>query len=261
MTLYHLTGCIPFLLIVGGSFNFATADGPISPLYLTGIALPPSSSIPGCNPFPADGPVNVNEVVVIQGANVINSWVTHTAPRAYPTTLLDPCLEGGAESALAVGSSIRTIGAVNYQFGGNPAGGEYTVAGVYTGTDFANPLTGLAASEALLDGTRDAMHNYAIGGMGSIYSFDLNWQNPVLLFTLPPSPTAWTGIAYDRTNNSLWVAPSSHAEIQDFSLDGVLLSSFTLVFPPGTRGAPSGLALDPADQSLWTYFGGGILVS
>jgi hypothetical protein len=110
-----------------------------------------------------------------------------------------------------------------------------------------------------MDGTRDASHNYAIGGSGDIYSFDLNWQNPAFLFSLPPlgSSEIWSGVAYDATNNSLWVSSFTSGEIEDFSLGGTLLSSFPLTFPPGAQPGASGLALDPGDQTLWTYFSGG----
>jgi hypothetical protein len=84
------------------------------------------------------------------------------------------------------------------------AGAEDTTGGAYTGAGFVN-LTG--APENFIDGTRDATHNYAISTAGKIYSFDLNWQNPALLFTIPPlgASDVWTGIAYDATNNSLWI--------------------------------------------------------
>jgi hypothetical protein len=182
------------VLFAGGDTGGASLDdtwllatpppshGPLSPLYLTGIAVRPSTGLvgPGCSVFPPGGPVNVNEIVAIQGASVINSWITHTA-------LADPCLQAGSEFPLAVGTAIRTIGET-----AGAAGAEYTTGGAYTGAGFIN-LAGVSGD--FVDGTRDATHNYAISSAGMIYSFDLNWQNPTLLFTIPPLGTSdiWTG--------------------------------------------------------------------
>jgi len=130
---------LPYTLLVGllisVSVGIATA-GPISPLYLTGIAV---------------GHGNQNEIVVIQGTSVVNSWFTHSSacgdhPESYTC---------GDEKALAVGTTIRTLGAFGLQ-----GGAEYTLGGSYTGVDFSNPLPG--GSENLVDGTRDASHNYAV---------------------------------------------------------------------------------------------------
>src|SRR6266498_1448340 len=220
--------------LISGGLATAAADGPVSPLYLTGFNS--RAVLPGCS-----GNGNANELHVIQGANEVRSW----------------CLQaGGNETPLAVGATIRTIGVSNFVAGGNPKGGEYTLGGAYTGNSFVNPLVGFA--ENLVDGTRDATHNYTISGGGSsgtageghVYSFDLKWQNPRLLFKIAGGNfDAWEGIAYDATNNSLWVASSGNSTIQNYTLDGVLLSSFTALI------RPHALALDPADQTLWVVVG------
>ena len=102
------------LLFLAVSTLFAQS-GPLSPLSLTGINVRPSTSLPGCNTS-SPGEVNVNEARVIQGANVINSWILHTAAQ-IPS---DPCLQAGNEAPLAVSGTVRTIGASNYCCGGNP---------------------------------------------------------------------------------------------------------------------------------------------
>ena len=78
------------------------AAGPISPLYLSGIAV--RNDVPG---FPGV-PLDVNEIAVVQGTSVINSWVTHTAGGPGG---IDPTLQSGDESALAVRNTVRTLGA------------------------------------------------------------------------------------------------------------------------------------------------------
>jgi hypothetical protein len=59
-----------------------------------------------------------------------------------------------------------------------------------------------------------------------------------------------TGIAYDPTNNSLWISSRS-SWIADYSLDGVLLAAFDS--DPSRNGywANVALGLDPADHTLW----------
>jgi hypothetical protein len=222
---------LAFLLISCG-LTTAAADGPVSPLYLTGINT--HAVLPGCS-----GNGNVNELHVIQGANEIRSW----------------CLPGGDEDALAVGSTIRTLG-FNYQV--DPTGKEYTLAGNYTGVSFVNTI---GTGDQLYDGTRDATHNYAISTGGHVFSFDLKWRNWSLLFTIPATSNfdLWNGIAYDASSDSLWISNYGQSTVKNYSLAGVLLVGFTLIFPPGSRSGPIGLALDPADQTLWTYFQGGIL--
>jgi hypothetical protein len=153
---------------------------------------------------------------------IVNNWTTQS-----PT-----------ESALAIGSTVRTV---NELSGAN--GAEYTLTGAFTGTTYQQSVAVLA-----LDGTQDAAHNYLVDAFGgNVFSFDTNWANPVFLFNPASSPPAiWSGITYDAANNSLWLANPLTSTVADFTLAGALLSSFT------TSASPVGLALDPADQTLWT---------
>ena len=64
------------------------------------------------------------------------------------------------------------------------------------------------------------MHNYYVEDFGlkstgvtteSVYQTNLTWQNPTELFSVQPVPGTgesglFTGIAYDPTNQSLWVS-------------------------------------------------------
>jgi len=83
----------------------------------------------------------------------------------------------------------------------------------------------------------------------NVIATDLTWQNPVALFSIPGAHALdFLGIAYDPTNNSLWLSGYNTNVIADYSLTGTLLSSFHT----GT-GAQSIFALgfDPADATLW----------
>lgn len=165
------------------------------------------------------------------------------------------------EYAIAVGSTVRTLGNGNNGLG---LGSEYTLAGVYTGNNYAYPNTSLR----FYDGTRDATHNYSVDfGTGRVYQMNLDWSNATLLFDTGFGGGNALGITFDATNNSLWVSQWGGTTIGDFSLGGALLSSFSTTF-----SGISSLALDPADNTLWMgsqgtegtfyqYSKGGVLLS
>ena len=103
---------------------------------------------------------------------------------------------------------------------------------------------------SLYDGTTDGVYNYAIGhndftsGFG-LFRFDLDWSNPVQIFT----PTRRSsGITFDQQTGTLWttatVGTASH--VQNYSLGGTLLSEFLVSVPGGYS-----IAWDPADGTLW----------
>jgi hypothetical protein len=137
------------------------------------------------------------------------------------------------------------------------SGAEYTLAGVPTG--FYNPyvLPAGITSELAYDGASDGKHNYYVQYYGidasganveNVYQTGLSWQNPTLLFSVQSVGGAraeYLGIAYDSRNNSLWVSGWGATAVNDYSLSGALLSSFT---GPGSLSA---LAYDSADNTLW----------
>lgn len=99
----------------------------------------------------------------------------------------------------------------------------------------------------IFDGTSDGTHNYTVeifnrSGTTNVLATDLNWQNPVALFSVPEEDT---GVTYDPINNSLWIGNFVTGLIADYSLTGTPLSSFT------TGLAVAALAFDPADATLW----------
>jgi hypothetical protein len=90
------------------------------------------------------------------------------------------------------------------------------------------------------------LHNYAWDiNNNAAYQFDLNWANPQILFTLSDTNSR-AGITFDSTNDSLWLSGYGTTSIEDRSLSGGLLSSFTVAHIQN-----SALALDPADGTLW----------
>ena len=87
----------------------------------------------------------------------------------------------------------------------------------------------------------------------NVIATDLNWQNPVVLFSVPGALNGQLeGVTYDPTNNSLSISPiATEANISEYSLTGTLLSSFS------TGGLNfSALAFDPADGTLWASLSG-----
>jgi hypothetical protein len=112
---------------------------------------------------------------------------------------------------------------------GSGTGGQYTLAGTPTGTSWPTtpPLTG-ELYNAFYDGTSDGKHNYTVENGNSfrsapkVIATDLNWQNPVGLFSLPGVPADYIGIAYDPQNDSLWISGYYTDVIADYSLNGTL---------------------------------------
>ncbi|MDQ6911411.1 MAG: PEP-CTERM sorting domain-containing protein [Verrucomicrobiota bacterium] len=149
------------------------------------------------------------------------------------------------QSPIAVNSTVRTLGFGN---GNSYVGAEYTLAGVPTGSTYAFPAA--LGSQEVDDGTTNGSFNYAWSvSSGTAYQLNLDWTNPVSLFTLGNASGARLGITYDASNNSLWIAGfdgTIGTLISDYSLTGTLLSSFNI-----GHGFSGALALDPADGTLW----------
>jgi hypothetical protein len=78
---------------------------------------------------------------------------------------------------------------------GSGTGGQYTLSGTPTGKSWPTtpPLTG-EVYNAFYDGTSDGTHNYTVEngnrghGPANVIATDLNWQNPVGLFSLGLAP-------------------------------------------------------------------------
>ena len=156
---------------------------------------------------------------------------------------------GQQQYAIAVQKTVRIFS--NYKDSGLNQGAEYTLAGAFTGEQYTNNY-----GSELLDGTTDGAHNYTIQfPTGKVIQFDTNWAKPSVLFTLPSANRDAIGITYDPANNSLWILDRNNALILDYTLGGTFLSSFSIA--SGFGGRP--LALDPADETLWTFNGGSLV--
>ncbi|HUK00428.1 MAG TPA: PEP-CTERM sorting domain-containing protein [Stellaceae bacterium] len=185
---------------------------------------------------------------VVQGSTVINSFAV-----VYGQNFSSGCIDQvWCEGNLAVTNVISTTGFGNGG-GGTGSAGQYTLGGTPTGVNWIDTPPPSGQSEvSFYDGTADGTHNYTVEydlGSGNDYVVEtnLNWQNPVPIFSLGKSNGGWLGIAFDPANDSLWLSGSGFSDtIADYSLSGVLLSSFTTDVL-----AMSALAYDPTDGTLW----------
>ena len=121
-------------------------------------------------------------------------------------------------------------------------GGQYSLAGVPTGTHYFLPAIGSTAYDSTTDGTHNYLVDYSYSG---VYQTARDFTNPVALFT--SSGPYNVGITYDKTNNSLWISGwGATTMVTDYSMNGTVLSSFdTGHYENGS------LALDPATHTLW----------
>jgi len=124
-------------------------------------------------------------------------------------------------------------------------GGYYDLNGSPTGQTFTNPDPGpLLVDDVATDGT--TLYGLA-WFVQDILSYDLDFSNRQ---TVKHWPTTlgyrYTGIAYDHTDNTLWLSGWSISEIHQVDLSGNLVSSF-----PIATDRTAALAIDPADGTLW----------
>lgn len=177
----------------------------------------------------ADGPVSelyltvllgaTSEYDVVQGENINRTWAAYDG-----------------DAALAVNQTVRGFGCNSGR-----SGGEFQLDGTLTGTIYTNNVSG----SYFYDGTTDGTFNYTVDYLtGDVYRFTDAWEEPTVLFSLGSS-LEYAGITHDPTNDSLWLANGETGKVENYTLDGNLLSDFDAVFPM------LGLALDPADGTLW----------
>lgn len=160
-------------------------------------------------------------IIVVQGNSVINSF-----PQAYGNPF---------EIPIAVWGDVRTAGQ-DSRF----LGGQYSLAGTPTGTTYVLP----SFIDYAFDSTSDGSHNYVVDFLtGTVYQTARDFSSPVTLFNAGANNA---GITYDPANRSLWFSGWSDTLVTNYSLSGVLLSSFST-----GHNANGALALDPADHTLW----------
>lgn len=198
-----------FLAVACASFaaTSAIALGPTSKLYLTD----PDES----------------KLFVIQGSSIVNTFTT-----------VGTGFVGSGESALAVSGDIRTFGLA---YGSGAASGhQYDLNGNYLGVEYPNNNF----VDGFFDGATNGDANFsAVPDSGNVVRFDRNWANPQTMFNTEGA----LGIAYDTTDDTLWVSDQRTAVISHFTMTGTKLSSFQTGEAFGI-----GLALDPVDSTLWS---------
>jgi hypothetical protein len=187
-----------------------------------------------------------HSIYVVQGATVINSF-------AYAYGALAGGNGNYQEGMIAVTDTVRT-NAFPQDNGPGGIGGQYSLNGVATGVQYAEP-TAPTSPDVAYDGTSDGTYNYYLQFQGSdgtqgVVRTDLDWQNPEVLFATGTSPGDYLGITYDATNQSLWISGWGQNSIQDYSMSGTLLSSFATA-----NNNLSALAMDSADHTLWASVG------
>lgn len=161
---------------------------------------------------------NTDDSFVVHGEKVIRKW---------NKILRD-------EGALVVAETVRTT-RVEYDLYGKDLGARYPgLRGVY-------------------DSTTDGVNfNYGVelGGQGRVFRTDREWANPKTLFSVSGRGNS-IGIAYDLSDDTIWIGGWGRAFLDHYSLDGELLGSFA------TKGTlNSGLAYDVIDDTLWVVEGG-----
>jgi hypothetical protein len=208
------SACLSLFITLSFVGQFAIAQGPSSPYYLTDGGTP--------------GPV----LQVVQGGAIVDSWSIN------PYT-----------SALAVTDTVKVYtNRPSSSIHGD--GMEYTLAGTPTGVTYPWqpwPDEDLFESGTLLDGGTDGVaYNYAaeFEEYQRIWRYDLDWKTPVPLFSTPVNTI---GITYDRSAGTLWIS-QDEGKIQQVTTTGDVLSEFD----PGF-GRWTALAWEPATDTLWAH--------
>jgi hypothetical protein len=119
---------------------------------------------------------------------------------------------------------------------------EYTLAGVPTGNTWVSP----GGFDQMLDGTTDGHGTYygaSWAGQGVTIS-DNGWTNTAQLFD--PGFRVM-GVAFDSSDDTLWIVNDEVGTVHHYTLGGVELSSFA----PGLTGRECCLAYDEATDTLW----------
>ncbi len=144
--------------------------------------------------------------------------------------------------ALAVQATVKLFGQANADIGR-----EYSTSGVLLSGQYVNP-----GVVDCYDGATDGTHNWTISHNDFSNNFavlitDANWSNLQIAFV--PNRRS-SGITYDATDGTLWVANNVGGcdRVQHYTTGGALLGEFAVNL---TSGGGYGIALDPADQTLW----------
>jgi hypothetical protein len=151
----------------------------------------------------------------------------------YPTTYL-------LGIDIAVYGDVRTMG-----YSTSDKGSQFDLAATPLG---GGPYVNNILNSQLHDGTSDGNYNYSANySTGDIVQFDRNWANPLVLFNATVNLPGAGWITMNALDGSFWISQWGGPDVvAHFTHTGTLLSSFN-------SGVASsfGLALDPADGTLW----------
>ena len=110
------------------------------------------------------------------------------------------------------------------------------------------PYTNNIANSQLHDGTSDGSYNYTVDyTTGDVLQFDRDWASPSTIFNATTDLPGAGWITMNATDGTFWLSQWGGPDlVAHFSPTGTLLGSFNSgVF------SSLGLALDPADGTLW----------
>jgi hypothetical protein len=161
---------------------------------------------------------------------------------SYPTgNQVDICIG-------VAGGDVRTMG-----YSGGDAGGKFSLAG---GPLPGGPYTNTIANSQLHDGTANTTNNFSVNyTTGDVLAFDRNWASPTVLFNASGTLPGAGYITMNGVDGSFWLSQWGGPDrVEHRTNSGVLLSSFN----SGILGS-AGLALDPADGTLWMSNGSNTL--
>lgn len=159
---------------------------------------------------------------VIRNGQIVRQWgiANGTAQYQYP---------------IAVRDTIRTMGANE-----GDTGAEYDL----NGNDLGPRYLHQPGPSRSWDGTTDGVHNYTIDTSGRVWQCDLDWSNPVQLFTAG----GLGALTYDALEDTLWVSLFSGSTVTQYDRNGAVLSSFD-----AGHSQVMALAFDLVDGTLWIH--------
>ncbi len=147
----------------------------------------------------------------------------------------------------AAGGDVRTMG-----YSGGDAGSRFTLGGApLSGGPYLNTVNG----SQLHDGTSDGQYNYSVDyTTGDVVRFDRNWGSRTTLFNATGTLPGAGHITMDVSNGTFWISQWGGPDrVEHRTAGGALISSFNMGF------FHAGLALDPADGTLWSSNGSNTL--
>jgi MYXO-CTERM domain-containing protein len=161
------------------------------------------------------------------GLDLVQGFTEVSHPTTFPRA-----------DSIAVYGDVRTMGTLQ-----NDQGEKFDLAAnLLPGDQYANNIP----NSQFYDGTSDGNYNYTVNySTGDVLQFDRDWANPTTIFNAQYDVLGASGITMNVTDGTFWLS-SFFGTVGHFSHTGTLLGSFFsgVVFD-------FGLALDPADGTLW----------